>query len=171
MSISETCGHIFVALSFLATACETPCFPNYARNITAYEIEPTAETPRGIAVDESGFPVDRATVDGIVDALETCLGIPIHRECLTVKIAPDWYISPCSGSEGFPCDIPQTLCAEATSECPCHCAGTVQDDTVAVTTPNLASLAHEITHIVTGLPDPFPPNVALCADGTVVRAP
>jgi hypothetical protein len=109
--------------------------------------------------------VDLAEVDGIVDALEHCLGETIPRECLTVKIALDWYISPCSGAELFPCDIPQTLCKNASAECPCRCAGTVQDNTVAVTTPNLASLAHEVTHIVTGLHDPFPPDVAMCADG------
>ncbi|MEK7516634.1 MAG: hypothetical protein AAB562_03490 [Patescibacteria group bacterium] len=177
MSTSETCGRILAALlplgvqAFLATACETPCFPNYARNITAYVVEPNAETPGGIAVDESGFPVDLAAVDGIVDALEVCLGEEIPRECLTVKIAPDWYVSPCSGAQLFPCDIPQTRCANATPDCPCRCAGTVQDNTVAVTTPNLASLAHEVTHIVTGLPDPFPPEVAACADGIVVCTP
>lgn len=152
-------------LACLVQSCEQPCFPNYARNITAYAVEPSAETSRGIAVDASGFPVDRGTVDEIVDALEACLEIPIHRECLTVKIAPDWHVSPCSGAELFPCDIPQTRCENASAECPCRCAGTVQDNTVAVTTPNLASLAHEVTHIVTGLPDPFPPEVAACADG------
>lgn len=156
---------VLPALSLLTAACEMPCFPNSARNTTAYAIEPERTTPRGIAVDGSGFAVDLAAMDEIVDALEQCLGTEIPRECLTVKIAPDWYVSPCSGAELFPCDIPQTLCENATAECPCRCAGTVQDDTVAVTTPNLASLAHEVTHIATGIPDPFPPEIAACADG------
>lgn len=152
------------ALMLLLPACDAPCFGNSASNTTNYSIQPDVATPKGIAVDTSGFYVNPETVDAIVDAVETCLATTIPRECLTVKIAPDWYVSPCSGAELFPCDIPQTLCADASPNCPCRCGGTVQNNFVAVTTPNLASLAHEVTHIVTGLPDPFPPEIAECAD-------
>ena len=110
--------NIVAALMLLLPACGVPCFPNSASNTTNYSIQPDVATPKGVAVDTSGFYIDLETADAIVDALETCLATAIPRECLTVKIAPDWYISPCSGSEVFPCDIPQTLCPDAPPQLP-----------------------------------------------------
>jgi hypothetical protein len=122
-------------------------------SITDYRVERDAVTPKGVAVDRSGQTVDLGQVDAIVDEVERCLneGKPdnpvarhfqtVQRCALRVKVAPDWITSP-SGVQIFPCRA-ATL----------WCTGAEQASGIAVVTPNLRALGHEIAHVVTGADD------------------
>jgi hypothetical protein len=162
--------------TLIAMGCDPPepgCPAIWAQNITAYAFQADAATASGITVDTGGQTVDLSAVECIVSATEACLNAKmnqgvdtgryagyIDRSCVTVKIAPDWYGHP--GSQGFPCALEgYPICSE---DGYCDCAGTVQDGSLLVVTPNLAALAHELTHVVTGFYDPIPPSINECAD-------
>lgn len=136
----------YLLVLFLA-ACTTDAAFGFS-NVTDYPVNPTVETPRGFQVDTSGQTVDLNRLDALVAEFEACSGKSV--DSLTVKIAPDYYISECSGSQLFPCDIPESVCGGTPiPECPCACAGTVQG-TVIVVPPSLAALKHELHHLVLG---------------------
>lgn len=136
------------------------CYDTGAANGTAYVVRPDRATAKGVAVDTSGQAVRLESVDCIVDALERCLNTSVGRDCLTVKIAPDWSWSACTRHQQFSCNAPANACG---GTCPCACAGIVQDGNVAVTTPDLSSLAHELTHVITRVGDPIPSPYDYCA--------
>jgi hypothetical protein len=100
--------------------------------------------------------VDLETIDRMVREVEECLGTEIGRDCFTVVIAHDWYISPCTGVALFPCDMPQEVCADKglpqvqTEACPCACRSVVQGYDVIVTTPSLENFRGELARLVTG---------------------
>ena len=118
-------------------------YTGHALDVTAYPFHADAHTPSGIAVDTSSQAVDLARIDAIVDDVMRCVLPPaLPRRCpMRVKVAPNWITSP-SGVQIFPCAGP-TL----------WCAGAEQQPSTAVVTPNLAALAHEAAHIITGADD------------------
>lgn len=138
--------------------CTGECSDYYSdsKNITSYEVDYDLITNRGLLVDTSGLPVSSEALDAKLLELEDCLGREILGQCIGVKIAPDNYISECTGTELFPCDFPENRCEEIRSPgetCPCNCAGVIQDGNIVVVTPNLAAFKHELIHVVTGLSD------------------
>jgi hypothetical protein len=148
------------------TGCNT-CYRNGYGNITSYEVDPAIITAGGIRVDDPLRELDLEELDRQTDFLEDCLEIPIERDCLTVKVAPDWYISPCSGQELFPCEMPEQVCLdkELTEEdlevCPCSCRAIIQDETTVVVTPNLLLYRGELARMITGENNPWP-NYSHC---------
>lgn len=163
------------------------CYHNYYQNITNYEVNPNTITPGGIQVDTSDFEVDLEEIDRQVDYLENCMqenfsspdfevsgevldqqecwnedlspDIIVRRDCLIVKIAPDWFVSPCSGQQVFECNIRDSVCEdkglEITDECPCMCRSTIQDENVIITTPDLYLFRGELGRMVTSCNNPW----------------
>jgi len=78
--------------------------------ITRYRVVPNVTSKSGIKVDDnnSGFPVEEIERD--VGELEECLATKIKRNCIEVKIADDWVVSPCTGRQYFPCGISPEVC-------------------------------------------------------------
>lgn len=105
--------------------------------------------------------LDQEELDRQTASLEECLEISIERECLTVKVAPDWYISPCSGQEIFPCAMPKEVCLnkglteEDLERCPCSCRAIIQDENTIIVTPNLFLYRGELARMVTGVNNPW----------------
>ena len=66
---------ICLALGILLLACAqyTPMYQNDYARITDYKIDPDTVTPHGVDVDRSGFEVDLALIDTVVDKTEGCL--------------------------------------------------------------------------------------------------
>lgn len=88
------------------------------------------------------------------------------RECLEIKVAPDWTYN-CSGTEQvFPCNIGDQRCLEKgqtpTPECPCRCRGVIQDNMIVVT-PNLRLLNATFTTMLTGCLSPWVGRLAECS--------
>ncbi|MDD4476965.1 MAG: hypothetical protein PHY40_02290 [Patescibacteria group bacterium] len=130
------------------------CYWSNYSSITDYDVNPDILSPSGILVDTSGFEVDLEELDKQIADLETCLRIPVRRNCLTVKIADDWYQSVCSGQQLFPCNIDSQICydkdVEPTAECPCACRSMVQNENTIITTPNLYLFRAELARMITG---------------------
>ena len=138
--------------------CIGECEDYYSdsRNITSYKANYDLVTNRGLLVDTSGLPVSAEALDAKLSELEDCLGREILGQCIGVKIAPDSYISECTLTELFPCDFPEDRCAAIRPpgvDCPCNCAGVIQDENIIVVTPNLAAFKHELLHVIYGVTD------------------
>ncbi len=169
------CLMVFASLMAGSVGCDRQdCPVIYGQSITALDFQPDARTPAGISVAANGSAIDLQAVDCVIDAAETCLqdsGVlkrSVDRSCLQVLVAPDSHENPCvAGHQVFACDLSYYPdCRPGVErECPCACAGVVQDGNIMVVTPNLAALAHEFTHVATGLFDPFSAEVSHCADG------
>jgi len=158
------------------SSCGQRCYDNSYANITDYNVSPNATTPGGIEVDTSDLPANLIEIDRQTEALEACLKMTVDRDCLTVLIAPDWYISECSGQQLFPCRINPDICrdkmrrdgmAEEEIEetllvCPCACRATIQDENVVVATPNLLLYRAELARMLTGINNPWIPGISEC---------
>lgn len=189
---------LVLAICLIGFGCDDNCYRNYYQNITDYEISINSITPNGVNVDDSGFYVDLEEIDRQIDEMETCVqnalaggidlaiartqgcrdeswnyrvdfsGISVLRECLTVKIAPDWYVSHCSEDymEIFPCDISPQVCIdkglEITDECPCRCRSAIQDENIVITTPNLYLFRGELARMITGCNNPWFSPISQC---------
>ena len=129
---------------------------------TDYTVGSTQKTKDGISIDISEQTVDLVRVDSLTRELETCLGRSVERRAFVIKIAPDWRMQECAGRQLFPCSLPNFEPGCADRECPCGCAGILQWPNVVVTTPNLASLKHELIHLVTRQIDHQYPAFAQC---------
>lgn len=188
---------IFMLLFFGGCTSET-CYHNHYQTITDYEITINAITPNGVNVDDSGFFVDLSEIDRQIDEMEICVqqallggidietarvqdcraggqeyrtnfsDISVERDCLIVKVAPDWRVSNCSEEymEIFPCDINPQVCEdkglEVTDGCPCQCRSIIQDENVIVTTPDLYLFRGELARMITGCNNPWFGNVSGC---------
>lgn len=133
-----------------------------------------SRTPEGITVYLNGADIDLKKIDDIVDSLEICLGIKIHRECFEIYIPTDWYISTCSGEQLLPIAAPHEQCEakglelpencwglnHPTDACPCVCNYRVstQRNFLIVVTPNLKLLKAELARLVTGVNNPWIDN-------------
>ena len=144
-----------VCLATTACQADNQGYDCECRALTDYKVSPDETTLDGIRIDSSGNrEIDFDLLDSIVADLESCLGVWIDRSGFEVKVPEDWYLSPCTGAELFPCNLPPSLCEgvglHPTAECPCACAGAVQPQSTVVVTPNLAALSHELIHLITG---------------------
>lgn len=153
MTSSNSSRSVFTIVLLCIGCSNKPAYDCLCANITNYEVSPTIATPDGISVDNSGIAVDLGLLDLETTDLEQCLGLSIDRSSVIVKIAPDWFTSPCSSQQGFPCSIDPSLCfggqPQPNPDCPCACAGAVQPPNIVVLPPNLVAYRHELIHLVT----------------------
>lgn len=142
------CGVVMAMVSQLdcSNAYVDPAYEN--SSATSYRVKIDVKTPSGIEVDTSGFDVDILRLDRLVADLEACIDRPIKRCGFRVKIAPDARYQACAGMELFPCRARELAEGCENNACPCGCSGAVQYPSVIVTTPNLASVPHELIHLV-----------------------
>jgi hypothetical protein len=169
MGARQTAALIFLPLAAATLISCDYCYWNGYMNITSYVVNPTTMTEGGIRVDDPEEQLDLDELDRQTDSLEECLGMTIERDCLTVKVAPDWYISECSGQELFPCEMPDSVCLspdkglteEDLERCPCNCRAIIQDETTVIVTPNLLLYRGELARMVTGENNPWP-NYSSC---------
>lgn len=162
------------------------CYDGNYANVTAYRISPDASSPSGISVDGS---VDLAKLDALTDSVEGCLNskfpdgkmpaelvvaahclsdhveLHVHRDCLKVKVAPDWHVG-CQGEEVFPCSIDPVLCEAKgftpTPECPCECRSAIQDNGTIVVTPDLLMYEHDLIRLQTSCNYIWVPGLQEC---------
>lgn len=176
------------------TACNpgNQCYPEAQwPNYTAYEVTVTHDTPHGIHLDDPKHELDPDHVDRVVQRVVDCLaplkdnplseaergealcyGTPTLevRQCLVVKMAPDWRVSKCTGEQVFPCNVPIESCTSKgqipTVECPCSCRSIVQDNTVVLATPNMRIFPAYLTTLLTGCFRPWTARLAHCSDNS-----
>jgi hypothetical protein len=160
-----------IILFAIFCGCQEPCYFNHYANVTDYPASPDAQTPEGIAVRTNGQEVDLEKIDALTDYVESCLGIPVNRDCLKVVVPNDWFLS-CNKQNGefqqvFPCRINPQVCADKgliinpdcvpgqlpneICPCPCSCRATIQDENVVITAPNLYLYSAELIRMVTGV--------------------
>ena len=127
--------------------------------ITNYNVNINKVSPDGIQVDDERNELNLLELDRQTNALEKCLGITIYRTFFKVKVAPDWYISKCSGQQLFPCDDDGHGCEDKdlpiTEECPCNCRARIQNNNIIVVTPNLLLYRAELARMVTKRNNPW----------------
>ncbi len=143
-------------------------FPaNDSPNVTAYAFVPTTRSPAGIAVDDPRAELDLVLLDQEVARVRACVGAGPLPEAFGVLVAPDWYVSPCSGEQVFPCAIGPEGCRakglEPTDACPCRCRAVVQDRRLVVTVPRATVLPGRLVALLTGVEDPWAdPELSKC---------
>ncbi len=98
--------------------------------------EPQWRTASGINVDYSGHPISGASLDALTDYVESCLGQPIRRCSLSVKVHEDFRQEP-NGGQWFECVGNG------------RCSGVVEYPAIMVITPGLQAYRHELVHAVT----------------------
>lgn len=158
-----------IVLWSVLTGCKPLPFPNNASpNYTHYTFEPNRTTPGGIGVDDARHELGLVDVDVLSVAVGACLGAPDLPADFGVKVPLDWYISPCSGEQVFPCDIGPEGCLDKgqrpSAACPCRCRAVVQDARLIVTAPNLRVYAGRLVALWTGVENPWAvPDLAACA--------
>lgn len=112
----DSAGGLCASYDWLETTPSWGMSPRYA-------VQPTIVSAKGVKIDPSSNRVNPATVDRLVDAVETCLTknfgnppvippdvqqasqcpsatftLPINRACLTIKIPDDWSLN-CDGTQ------------------------------------------------------------------------
>jgi hypothetical protein len=175
-------------LLLLLTGCAVPAYSNDWPNYTNYPVRPTSMTPLGIALDDPKGELDPAKVDAVATAVLQCLQSAdiahlsqqerTDAQCyfstelaikhgLTIKVAPDWYVSACTGEQIFPCSVPNASCEakqeSPTPQCPCSCRAIIQDHDVIVTAPNMRVVPAQLVTLMTGCNMPWTPTLAVCS--------
>ena len=100
----------------------------------------------------------------------------IDRTSIAVKVAADWHWSgEMCGDVGygrqqiFPCNVDKKLCEvkglTVTADCPCECRGSVLQQHVVVTTPNLHLFDNDLIRIVVGCNFIWTPGLQECFSG------
>lgn len=121
--------------------CRYAYHSNEFINVTDYRYVQDAETFSGVGVARNGWDVDLREIDNRIAELEGCLGAPIRRCGFVVLVAPDAFMHPVYGQYVHPCDAKYVETG--------LCYGAVQSPTIAVVTPDLSALKHELIHIIT----------------------
>ncbi len=185
------------ALVFL-TNCpgHDTCYTDYGfSNFTSYTISVTTRTPiYAIGIDDPKHELDLGRIDQTVRNVSECvLAIadggfseeefiqgecytriidPAIKSCMTIKVAPDWHISPCSGEQLFSCDIGTFRCEQKglipDPKCPCSCRGIIQDGDVVIITPNMRLLPATLTTLMTGCLSPWVGRLAACSANNMI---
>lgn len=149
---------LVIFLALLSCSYDGPyyCYGNNYATLKQYNIDFTEKTPGGIWVDTTGQNVDLARIDELTDELEACLGTPIGRECIGVKIPDDWFVSECSGEELLPIPADPALCLakglteDEVARCGCYWRVETQNNNIIVVPPGLKLYKAELARIVTG---------------------
>jgi hypothetical protein len=167
--------------------CNDRCYRTDQLNYTHYSFQATAKSPRyGFEIDDPKSELDLGQLDDLTARVAACVqrvGPPTDDEkklgdcsgdfqpeikpCLRVKVTPNWAISPCSGEQIFPCDVPQQSCTnkglQPNPACPCSCRAIIQDDTMVVVTPNLRIYAGQLSTLLTGCTNSWTGRLVECA--------
>lgn len=194
MNIISKITLFFVAVCFVFAACEEDCPVNYYyADQTDYNVDAYLTTPDGLDLDASGLPIDPILVDRLTRETEDCLienfgnppvippevveaaacrhnsfDLPIERECLTVKIPDDCFLSHDNKQELLPAEAPDYIC-EAKGLSPdeghsCHWRAGIQDNWTIVSCPSLYLYKDPLIRIATGCNDLWKhPLLARCA--------
>lgn len=162
-------------------ACEECPVLYWYEDQTGYNVNAEELTKSGISVDRSGVDVSLAEIDRLVDEVEECLAkkwpggkmsdeerwgarchnrgfnLPISRECLTVKIAPDCTLNHDGTQELMPwlapgsCEGKYDTDEEGPSEeWPCKWRAGIQDNHTIATGTSLYLLKDVLIRIATG---------------------
>jgi hypothetical protein len=191
-------------LAIVALGCSRPwqrCEPEHRFGLPfdqvlspgTYRVAPTLYTPRGLAVDPSGQPVDLAALDALTDDVEACLARtfpggeipeavwhsgscewrrfgPIKRRCITVKLAADWRVG-VSGDQLLPHGNGGSCTDKGHGSAPCSYRVALQDDLTIVVPPSLQLYAEGLIRIATGCHRVWSaPELAACVLPPKVRA-
>lgn len=191
----------FIAvMTSIYLSCSSPysrCPPTYAfPNQTNYDVKPTFYTPKNIAVDPSGLKINPRLVDRVTDEVEACLyktfgnppilpvqvqmlgqcpgasfPMPVKRQCLTVKVASDWFLSETefagSKQQLLPAYAGYGDCGKNLSPGPCYWRAGVQDGMTIVTTPSFYVYKEPLLRLTTGCRDPWSsPELSVCMTPT-----
>src|SRR5258706_6836843 len=164
-------------LILIAGCVEAPCYPETRlSNFTSYQ-EP-ADGPSAADLDQVRrveaclAPLrDKWLRDDEAAAAECDgrRGAALElRACLKVAVAPDWYTSPYSGEQIFPCSVGPQRCLEkgqvVDDEHPCQCRAQIQDMTTIWVTPNRRLLSAYVVTVMTGCLSPWTPTLAPCSN-------
>lgn len=181
-----------LVICFTILSCSSPiepCYINYGfRNYTNYIISPTSYTNAGIQIDDPEHQLDLQKIDYIVNSVtqcvkeattnrtaeelaeNECISTAVDAEvkqCLVIKVSPDWHVSSCTGEQIFSCDVGNLRCEQkgqtATNQCPCSCRATIQDSNTIIVTPNLKLLPAHIITMQTGCLNPWSGRLLKCA--------
>lgn len=164
---------------------------------TDYVVNNDTFTSQNIEVDRSGMNINLAMVDRLTNEVEKCLtetfgnpavlpeevsktawcrgnttfDLPLHRECLTVKVANDWFLSQYEYGGSKHQQLPYTNGAECTYKGlpsgPCYFRVGIQDDNTIVVPPSFYLYKDALVRIATGCSYPwFHPSLAKCMEPT-----
>lgn len=165
------------ALLFLVASCRQPCYPEpQLSNFTSYPQPATTPTSDVMSqlekVENCLAPLKTEWLSDQENKDAECIGRAGAalelRACLRVSVAPDWYISSCSGEQIFPCTVGEERCLEKglapDPNCPCSCRAQIQDMTTIWVTPNKKLLSAYAVTLLTGCLSPWTPTLAPCSD-------
>lgn len=168
------------------------CTPTYYwPDQTHYDVSPNVKTTKNIDVDTSGLNINLEVIDRLTSEVETCLSsfgnpphlnnkimidadcqsetfdLPIHTECLTVKVAKDWFLSDLDFAGSKQQLLPYVAgygdCGKNFSYGPCYWRAGIQDNLTIVSTPSFYLYKEPILKIATGCKNPWnSPELAAC---------
>lgn len=153
-------------------------------NQTEYDVYPSALTPENIAVDVSKLNINLNKIDRLTDEVEECLiktfginprlsketiingeceqetfDLPIHKECLTVKVADDWFLSKYEYGGTLHQQLPYTNGGMCTNKgLPagvCYYRVGIQDGLTIAVPPSFYLYKDALVRIVTGCHNPW----------------
>lgn len=153
---------------------------------TNYDVQPNLFSANNIAIDTSGLNINPNKIDRLVNEVESCLianfgypivlpvdvvknaechsntfDIPLHRECLVVKIAADWHLSQYELGGSYEQLLPYTnggTCSDKGLPDPnavCYYRNAIQDNYTAVSPPACYMLKDAIVRLLTGCANPW----------------
>lgn len=151
---------------------------------TNYDVNPQFTTPKNIEVDTSGLNINLSKVDRLTDEVEQCLtdtfgnppvlppdvvmngqcvgttfDLPIHRECLVVKVANNWFLSTNEYGGSKHQQLPYTNGGQCTNKgLPpgvCYYRVGIQDNLTIAVPPSFYLYKDGLVRIVTGCRNPW----------------
>jgi hypothetical protein len=163
------------------------CNPIYSyADQSDYDVYPNSKTNKNIDVDMSGLDINLSKIDRLTDEVELCLKkfgypahlpddvvkngecernsfeFPIHRECLTVKVAANWFLSKYEYGGTLHQQLPYTNGGQCTNKgLPagvCYYRNTIQDDYTIVVPPSFYLYKDALVRIATGCHNPWYDN-------------
>jgi hypothetical protein len=133
-------------------------------------------TPKNIAVDPSGQPVDLARIDRLTDETLDCLAAafpdgvipgdvihdawcsstlhPVDRACLTVKVVDDWFIGK-SGDQLLPHGNGGGCEDKGLGPGPCFWRAAIQPDRIVVVPPEMKLYKEMVVRLSTTASNPW----------------
>lgn len=150
----------YIILALLC-GCDPGPFPNnYSPNYTSLRFTETTTTPSGVSVDDPRSELDLVLVDQVIAKTLQCMHVSATLPPeFGVKVPERWWVSSCTGSQIFDCNIGNEGCyakgQTPTAECPCKCRAVVQDNRYIITTPNMVVLPGRLITLITGIENPW----------------
>lgn len=187
---------LFTALIFLASCARNDhCYPEYRFDaFTSYPITRTENTATGIGLDDPKYELSPTRIEQTIHNVSDCIKAMVDggytdeefiggecsnrtidaeiRQCLVIKVAPDWKVSPCSGEQIFPCNVGEYRCLQKgqtpNPQCPCSCRGLLQDGQAVIITPNMKLLPATLVTLFTGCLSPWVGRLGGCSSSKMI---